>query len=195
MEPIVKVWELRNGQVEETAMLVYANDDEMRSGMFAADGKPVEWRTRPTLDVFHEPRRKKPKPRADISALQPGALVLNAKAYQALGRVLAPFGQLLEVNVDGAVEYFYNVTNVVDCIDPERSTKRGSGAISKEAFFEDKVPTAPTIFKDPKTARSRIYANQAAKEALAKLIADESLTGAIFCEPGAASSRVKPPTL
>lgn len=191
MEPIVKVWELRNGQVDETATLVYANDDEMRSGMFAADGRPVEWRTRPTLDVFIEQRRKKAKPRADISALQPGALVLNARAYQVLGSVLAPFGQLLEVNVDGEVEYFYNVTNVVDCIDQDKSVKRGSGAISKEAFFERKVPVAPAIFKDPKTARSRIYANDAAKEVLDKLIVGAGLVGVAFCEPGAASTREK----
>jgi hypothetical protein len=191
MEQIVKVWELRNGQVDETATLVYANDDEMRSGMFAADGKPVEWHARPTLEVFVEPRRKKPKPRADISALQPGALVLNSRAYQVLGSVLAPFGQLLEVNVDGAIEYFYNVTNVVDCIDPDSSVKRGSGAISKEAFFDDKVPTSPAIFKDPKTARSRIYANDAVKEFLVKLIAEAGLVGALFCEPGAASTRAR----
>jgi hypothetical protein len=165
----------------------------MRSGMFAADGRPVEWRTRPTLDVFIEPRRKKAKPRADISALQPGALVLNARACQILGGVLAPFGQLLEVSVDGAIEYFYNVTNVLDCIDPDRSVKRGSGAISKEAFFEERIPTAPTIFKDPKTVRSRIYANEAAKEALENLIAGTDLVGALFCEPGAASSRVPRP--
>ena len=193
MEQIVKVWELRNGQVDETATLVYANDDEMRSGMFAADGKFVEWRSRPTLDVFVEPRRKKPKPRADVSALQPGALVLNAKAHQALGNLLAQFGQLLEVSVDGAVEYFYNVTNIVDCIDTDRSVRRGSGAISKEAFFVDKVPTKPAIFKDPKTVRSRIYANEAAKEALDKLISDAALVGLVFCEPGSASSRAKSP--
>ena len=109
------------------------------------------------------------------------------------GSLLSQFGQLLEVSVDGAVEYFYNVTNIIDCIDTDRSVRRGSGAISKEAFFDDKVPRNAAIFKDPKTVRSRIHANEPAKEALDELISEAALVGLVFCEPGSASSKAKSP--
>ena len=62
----MKVWELRNGRVNETAPLVYANDDEMQSGMFDASGQSLVWKHRPQLAVFKEPRRKQPKPRAEV---------------------------------------------------------------------------------------------------------------------------------
>lgn len=184
MEQPVKVWELRNGQVNETAPLVYANDDEMRSGMFDANGQPLAWKHRPQLAVFKEPRRKQPKPRADISTLRPGALVLNERAHAVLGEFLARYGQLLPLECDGEVEYFYNVTRLIDCVDRERSAKRSSGSIAKEVFFEQAVPQEAVVFKDPLMARTRIYVNQAAKDLLQKLIGEAALTGVEFVTPG-----------
>jgi hypothetical protein len=184
MEQAVKVWELRNGLVNESALLVYANDDEMRSGMFDASGQSLVWKHRPQLEVFKEPRRKQPKPRADISTFRPGALVLNGKAHALLGEFLARFGQLLPLVCDGEVEYFYNVTTLIDCIDQEHSVKRGSGSIIKEAFFEQAVPQDATVFKDPLMARTRIYVNDAAKDLLQELIGKAALTGAEFVTPG-----------
>lgn len=180
----MKVWELRNGRVNETAPLVYANDDEMQSGMFDASGQALTWKHRPQLAVFKEPRRKQPKPRADISTLRPGALVLNGKAYAVLGEFLARFGQLLPLECDGEIEYFYNVTRLIDCVDQERSVKRGSGSIAKEAFFEQAVPQDAMVFKDPLTARIRIYVNDPAKDHLQELIGKAMLTGAEFVMPG-----------
>jgi hypothetical protein len=184
MEQPVKVWELRNGSVNETAPLVYANDDEMRSGMFDASGQSLVWNHRPQLAVFKEPRRKQPKPRSDISTLRPGALVLNGRANAALGEFLARFGQLLPLECDGEVEYFYNVTALINCIDQEHSMKRGSGSIAKEAFFEEAVPQVATVFKDPLMVRTRIYVNDAAKDLLQKLIENAALTGVEFVTPG-----------
>ncbi|MEO8998606.1 MAG: hypothetical protein ABI227_09240 [Rhodanobacter sp.] len=180
----MKVWELRNGLVNETATLVYANEDEMRSGMFDAQGAALTWTHRPTLEVFAEPRRKKPKPRADISTLRPGALVLNGKAFAALGDFLSRFGQLLALDCDGATEYFYNVTTLIDCIDPEHSVKRASGSIAREAFVEQALPREPAVFKDPLTAKTRIYVNDAARSILLPLIDKAALTGAEFVVPG-----------
>lgn len=180
----MKIWELRNGRINETAPLVYANDEDMQSGVFDARGQSLEWKHRPRLDVFREPGRKQPKPRADISTFRPGALVLNGKARAVLGDFLARFGQLLPFDCDGEVEYFYNVTRLIDCIDQEHSIKRGSGSIAKEAFFEHAVPREPVMFKAPLMARTRIYVNDAARDLLQKLIDGAALTGVEFVSPG-----------
>jgi hypothetical protein len=65
------------------------------------------------------------------------------------------FGQLLELDVAGSIEYFYNVTNLVECIDPGRSENRSTGVIVKEAFRDGAEPSAPAVFKDPRTAGTR----------------------------------------
>jgi hypothetical protein len=57
----------------------------------------------------------------------------------ALEGFLSQFGELLEIDVQGSVEWFYNVTNVVDCIDVDKSDKRSTGAIAKEVFREDAI--------------------------------------------------------
>lgn len=180
----MKIWEWRNGLINETATLVYANENDMRSGMFDAQGTALAWTHRPALDVFVEPRRKKPKPRADISTLRPGALVLNEKAHAVLGDFLSRFGQLLALDCDGATEYFYNVTTLIDCIDLERSVKRSSGSIAREAFVEQALPREPAVFKDPLTARTRIYVNDAGRDVLQAFIDAAALTGAEFVVPG-----------
>lgn len=185
----MKVWELRNAAVNEMAPLTYGSDEEMRSGMFDAKGLPLTWLSRPSVEYIAEPRKKKQKPRADVSVLRPGALVLNPKARDALAAFLTQFGQLLEMSCEGDVRFFYNVTNVVDCIDPENSERRSSGSIVREVFFEDKVPSDAAIFKDPVMARTRIYANEAAKAIVDKLVADACITGLMFTEPGAESQR------
>ena len=186
------IWEFRNASQNDVAMLVYASDVELDAGVFDAKGEPLDWASRPHAAVFVEPGKKKAKPRVDISALRPGALVLNGKAKSALEEFLSQFGQLLELDVGGEVEWFYNVTNLVDCIDVEKSDKRPSGAISKEAFFEDKVPSGAALFKDPKTARTKIYANELAKQRLEELLSGAGLTGATFVLPGPLPPRLRP---
>jgi hypothetical protein len=186
------IWEFKNGSQNEVAMLVYASDAEIDAGVFDAKGEPLNWASRPHAEVFVEPGKKKPKPRVDISALRPGSLVLNSKAKAVLEGFLSKFGQLLELDVQGQVEWFYNVTNVVDCIDIDKSDKRPSGAIAKEAFFSEKLPTGAALFKDPKTARTKIYANDAAKALLEELIAAAGLTGAAFVLPGPPPARPRP---
>ena len=180
----MKIWELRNGLVNDVAMLVSQGDDQdmVSEEQFGGDGSPLAWSDRPVLEVFVDKRRKKPKPRADVSPFIPGALVLNERARNVLGDFLGRFGQLLEVDVEGDAEYFYNVTNVVSCIDTLRSSKRASGAIAKEVFVDSALPRDAAIFKDPRTAPSRIYVNDAGKLDLERLIAEAGITGIAFSE-------------
>ncbi len=173
------VWELRNADVNDYAMLVLPVEDEDIDAdkVFGGTGAPLKWRKTRRLEVFVGKRRKLPQPRADVSAFMPGALVLNERAFQALSGFLAKFGQLLPLSVDGQPEYFYNVTHLVNCVDPSRSRKRSDGSMAQEAFDEAAVPDSPAVFKDPSTAVIRIYVNATGKDILDELIAKAGLTG------------------
>jgi len=185
------VWELKNAALNDFAPLVAAQNADIDAGVFDARGLPLSWQEPPRLAVFVEPRKTRPKPRADISGLRPGALVLNDKAMDVLGKVLTRFGQLLAVDVEGQREWFYNVTTMLDCIDEASSDKRSTGAIARERFHSDRIPTEPTVFKDPRTARTRIYANDAARLLLQGLLDEAGITGAMFDEAGVAPTSRK----
>lgn len=186
------VWEFKPGNVNDYAPLVFMSDKDIDSGMFDAEGEVLSWTRKPKIKVFVEPGKKKAQPLADISALIPGALALNDKAKAALEPFLSRFGQLLEMDCNGEPRWFYNVTNVVPCIDEERSEKRPTGALSKEEFLQNKVPAEATVFKDPLTARVKIYVNDSAKSTLERLIAEASLVGAAFVEPGPPPKKPRP---
>jgi hypothetical protein len=173
------VWELRNADVNDHAVLVLPIEDEAidTDKVFGGSGAPLSWRKKRRLDVFIDKRRKTAKPRADISAFLPGSLVLNERAFEVLGTFLGQFGQLLPLAVDGQTEYFYNVTNVVRCVDVGRSQKYPEGTVSREAFDAASVPRDAAVFKDPSTAPVRIYVNEAGKVALRELIDTGRLSG------------------
>lgn len=182
----MSVWEITTSLIDKVAMLVVADDDEgdferskELAKRFDLGGLPLHWATRPRLGVFVDKRSRKPKPRADISPFKPGALVLSEKAHQALGDFLAPFGQLLEVEVEGQTEYYYNVTNLIHCLDRGRSKIQPFGFVETAVLNEAAVPATPAVFKDP-TIQTSIYANDAAKASLEERIAGHGLTGMGF---------------
>ncbi len=167
----------------------YANEQDAEAMILLTDGKPKNWPTPPSIMPGLEKNKKKQQPVPDIGYIMPGALLLNPKAYAVLKDFLSPFGQLLPVECRneggllgadvGASEthYFYNVTNIIDCIDVERSEKRGA-TIVKPAFVPQSVPQEPQIFKDPRRVRVDIYLNEAAKVGLEQLLAQGQLRGA-----------------
>jgi hypothetical protein len=189
---VQKVWELKAGSVNDFAPLVFASERDAASGMFDVSGAPLVWAKKPKVEVLVEPGKKQPKPQADISALTPGALAMNGKAKAALEPFLGRFGQFLELDCDGQPRWFYNVTNMVTCIDEALSVKKPSGAISKEAFSEGKVPKEESVFKDPLMAAAKLYVNDAAKAVLEELIAKADIAGAAFVEPGPGARKPRP---
>ncbi len=188
----MKVWELKSGSVNDFAPLVFASDKDVESGMFDTTGASLSWSSKPKVDVFVEPGKKKPKPLADVSALTPGALVMNDKAKTALEPFLSRFGQFLEMDCAGESRWFYNVTNLIPCIDEARSAKRPSGSIMKEAFIEERVPVDAAVFKDPLTAAAVLYVNEEGKAALETIIADAAIVGMAFTEPGPPPKKPRP---
>lgn len=178
------IWQIQPAPADKFAPLAQT-DAQALAGTFEARGKPLQWKKKPKVDVFQEPKKKARLPRADVSLLMSGALVLDQKARDILGPFLEQFGQLLELDVAGSTEYFYNVTNVIDCIDPDRSEKRSTGVIVKEAFRDGSEPLAPAVFKDPRTVGTRLYVNSVGKEQLELLAVNAGLTGLEFIELGA----------
>jgi hypothetical protein len=169
--------------VNNFSTLVYANTEDAWERPFITDGKPRQWQKRYSVQPNVNKRLKKQKTIADFAALAPGCVVLSQKAYDVVGSFLGQFGQLLELDCVGEVRYWYNVTNLVACVDFEKSEKSGD-AVTKAEFLPGSIPADAQIFKDPLTASTRIYLTSAAKEMLEKLIADAGLTGLAFFTAG-----------
>jgi hypothetical protein len=185
MDKPMTIWELRCASVNDYAMVVSRRTEDLIEQRFRPDGRPKLWVDRPLVGFVDSARRKKPRPPADVSAMFPGVLVLNERANQVLGPFLSQFGQLLELECEVNVEirYFYNVTNLVRCVDVERSEKSEIGLIRMEAFSASSVPEAAAVFKDPNTALSRIYLNGAGKAVIDELLASSGLSGIETGEP------------
>jgi hypothetical protein len=177
----MSVWEITNSLVNEVVLLVMTEEDRQnpQSGReFDVNGSPV--RHRPALELYVARGAQEAEASCGLEPFLPGVLVLNAKAREALGNFLLQFGQLLEVDVAGQIEYFYNVTHLVPCVDRDRSEKRAAGTIGNEVFDESAVPTTPAAFKDTLTAGTRIYVNDGAKAILDQRIAAAGITSMNF---------------
>jgi|GEM_PF-362422 len=176
------IWEIANDSIDKASMLVATEDDRTNLNFwdqFGGDGTPLQWTKPPRLQPFAGKKQSKPKPRADISPFRPGSLALNARARDALGDFLEQFGQLLEIDVLGQVEYYCNITNVIDCIDLDRSEVLPGGFIRKPVFKDALIPAQAVVFKAAAHPPS-IYVNDAAKTELEKRIADSGITGMSF---------------
>jgi hypothetical protein len=173
------IWELRCASVRDYAMVVSLNRDDMLERLFNTNGSPKNWLDRPLVGLADSARGKNPRPPADVSAMVAGALVLNERARMMLAPFLLQFGQLLELDCQGSgeVRHFYNVTNIIHCVNVERSEMSDLGDVKMEAFNELKIPVEPAIFKDPSTADVRIYINDSGKRHMDSLIASANLTG------------------
>jgi hypothetical protein len=171
------IWELRCAAPNDFTMLVPIDRDDLEEEEFDAAGAPKQWVDRPRVAFHVEKRRKVQKPRANVSLLVPGALILDEKARTTLGEFLLRFGQLLELDCEGEPRWFYNVTRMITCIDVTRSESFDGGGIAREAFDESAVPSEPLVFKDPHTAPVRMYVNDAGKALIERVAADAGLTG------------------
>lgn len=171
------VWEIRPGDMLDRPVLVAADKQDVRDRVFLTDGRAKDWAYRPPVDLFNRATKKRQRERANVMPFTAGTFVLDAKARAAVGGFLSRFGELLELHHGDETLYFFNCTNLVDCIDEER-TKRGEESILiLEAIDESKVPTEPTVFKDPKTARVRNYVNAAGKAVIEQWVHESGITG------------------
>lgn len=173
------IWELRCAAVNDYAMAVPLNPSDAAAGLFRVNGMPLDWKVPPRIGFADSTRRNHERPPADVSAMVPGALVLNSRANEVLAPFLSAFGQLLELDsqAEASPHYFYNVTHLVPCVDVGRSEKNELGRLRMESFDISKVPAEAAVFKDPVTARSRIYVNDAGKAIIDDLVTKAGLSG------------------
>lgn len=180
------LWELTAALGTRTGGYTYADRADLVARTFASDGSPKHWPTRPTLIAGVEPGRKKPYPIPAFGHIELASLVLQPNVVSVLGDFLCQFGELLDVEYAGGLVYFYNVTKLVSCVDVARSTMLPTGgAIMRPAFHPDAVPQEPLIFKDPLTAKTRLYATTAAKAYMEPILKQHRLAGLTFYEAGA----------
>jgi hypothetical protein len=179
----MSVWEISNQWMNSVASYVRTaqdmEDPDFRK-QFGKGGAHLEWSRRPQFTIKVEKGEKNPRPHADVNTINAPGPVLNAKARDVLGDFLKQFGQLLEVEVDGKVEYYYNVTNVVSALDQEHSRIR-VGYVDKAVFKKSCIPTESAIFVDP-AVTSRIFVNDVAKAELEARIAMNGLIGMSFLQ-------------
>jgi hypothetical protein len=90
-----------------------------------------------------------------------GAFACSVAAGKILGSFLMPYGELLPVQVvSGRGVLTFNCTNVVDCLDDQRTTwKIGERSrerlwVLKYVFDRARLPTAGQPFKLPQTAET-----------------------------------------
>ena len=177
----MNVWELRCANINDYSMVVPESELDLLDGVFDIDGKPLDWKFIPVVKYAdsRSKGKKTQRPVADVATFGPGAFVLNQNAFEALGEFLGKFGQLLEVQTAGGAEFrrFYNVTNIVKCVDLERSEKSDSGGIRSEVFYDINVPRSAAVFKDPSTAAIRMYTNDAGRELIEQIVREAALSG------------------
>jgi len=182
----MKIWKWHGAGNGFTSLLP-VRDEDVFSGLFTADGTPKTWPGRPQVKPGIEQNKKKQQPFADLSYLMGASVVMNEKAHGALKSFLQPFGQFLkldlvdETGLAGGDQplYFYNVTNVIPCIDFDRSQTDGKKVI-KPAFKQDAIPRTAQVFKDPLRKKMDIYLNDAAHTELCRLIEGAGLKGSTF---------------
>jgi hypothetical protein len=177
----MSVWEVTNKWMNSVASYVRTPEDMNNPNFrkqFGMGGTPLKWVKRPRFTVKVEKGNKRPKPRADVNTINAPGPVLNARARDVLGDFLTQFGQLLEVEVDGQVEYYYNVTHVIPGLDHEHS-KIEVGYVDKAVFKKSAIPSAPAVFVDPAVV-SRIFVNDAAKAELEARMAKHNIIGMSF---------------
>jgi hypothetical protein len=179
----MQVWKW-NGASNDFTTLLPVRDEDLLSGVFSADGTLKTWAKPPEVRPGIEKHAKDQRPLGDLSFVMGGSVVLNAKAYAALGEFLGAFGQFLQMDLlDGTRMaggkqplYFYNVTNVITCIDFARSHTEGKKVI--EPFFvPGSVPAGAQVFKDPLRKKADIYLNEPAHVQLTALIEGAGLLG------------------
>jgi len=179
----MNVWKWNAANNAYTTLLP-VNDEDLLMGLFSADGSVKTWPSRPRVKPALEKHAKRQLPLGDLSFIMGGSIVMNTRAHVALGGFLESFGQFLDMElVDptgfaGGSQplYFYNVTNLVNCIDVEHSHTEGS-KILQPAFLPAAIPPNAQVFKDPLRRKADIYLNQAGHDRLTSLMESAQLRG------------------
>jgi hypothetical protein len=175
------LWEVTAAFDNQFASYTYASPLDLERGTFETDGHPKRWSTRPAIARGILPNKKKMPPIPPIGHLNLASLVLQPQAVAVLGEFLCQFGELLDVEFEGSLVYFYNVTTLLAVVDEAKSQKTASGkSITRPAFFDAAIPPSAMLFKAPETANTSLYATNEAKLWLETVLKANKLNGLSF---------------
>jgi hypothetical protein len=154
------------------------SDPEHWEALFALYG-PVgsEWRA-PRMHFIREQEDGTARQYSDFPWCLHNVLVIRERALQSLQPMLAEYGELLPLLCEEPVSLF-NVTNIVDALDEERSTivrfDDGQVLAIEKHVFRPKLIAGAEIFRLPGRA-SNIYLH----ETLVRRIGELGLMGLAF---------------
>jgi hypothetical protein len=170
-----EIFELVAGD-DEHMMFLPVDKTDFNRGVYAGDGaaRVHNWYP-PSVRLQSDPFNKG-KQLPDIGHVAVGSIVLSQESANLLKESLEPFGELLPIDAEGTTYYLYNVTTIIDALDPDKTIRRRSGLVKKPVFDNGKIPDGIRVFKIPETQVSRLYVRQDIKA----LIERYGLTGARF---------------
>jgi hypothetical protein len=137
-------------------------------------GKPINWPAPLTIVGDEEDVGI---PEADIGFINIGSIVLAETSYALLKNVVAQYGQLLPLNLDGRSLWLWNVTNIVDALDSKKSEFNSYGGVVSPIFSGEKIGQS-IAFKIKEDNFTNIYCT----DQFVKLVKQNELTGLDFDE-------------
>ena len=165
------------------ALLVDGDDDfsfpffdlmSFRSGAFEG-----EWTPPPVY--IDQPRLKRPDLFHLVGAT---GIVLTPRAEEILEDFTARSGQLLPLQVGSTAMQLFNVTEIIDCLDQERTSCDEGGYAFVLQFLVHRVPEVP-LFRIPQNRSSEIFCHEGVAEVsweFKRTVEENDLTGLTFEE-------------
>jgi hypothetical protein len=128
--------------------------DVLRLMRWQRSGSEADRPTRMRAEWVGERRWAK----SEFPSGRPGAPVLSRRLAESLGEELTAAGSLMSLDIAGAKRddyVLYLVEQVVDCLDPVRSSKpKTSGEVKKPVFRPEALPAHLPAFRLPQSPRT-----------------------------------------
>jgi len=145
--------------VDDYRILVPVNSEDFDGGNLWINGamKLSSWN--PPKMRWSDPEDNISIP--DIAYISPGFYAFNEKSIEVLGELLAQYGELLELPVDGELWMAFNPTTERDCLDHNKTEwkirRNGErGRLIKPVMVESAYANS-AIFQVPETIKSTFY--------------------------------------
>lgn len=116
-------------------------------------------------------------PEPDIGLLNIGSLVFSDSAIENIRGALEKHGQLLPLMYNKRTFYLWNITNVLNALNPNESEFNDHGGVSKAVFSKNAIPRC-SVFKIKEDNATSIFCT----EDFANMIKENNLSGVDFEE-------------
>ncbi|MGC7873762.1 imm11 family protein [Desulfosporosinus sp. SYSU MS00001] len=161
----MRIYKLKS-DVENYEWLTLVNEEDWRMMNHLFNGQPAAEKYR-SIQVIKMNDQDRDRPLSDCPYLMPGISILNQKAIDKIWHLFSPYSELLPLSSYEGKFYIVHVTNILDCIDYQKSIfKRFKNSpesqimrFIKYAFHSDKVGSN-LIFKIIDQPKSTVFVTQ-----------------------------------